>query len=229
VTTIFFGILGGVIPAIFWLWFWLREDRKRPEPRGLLFLSFIMGMIAVPLVIPLQKMVMPESGAITLGIIILWAFFEEILKYLGSFVVALRSRAMDEPIDAMIYLITTALGFAALENTLFLVNSLSQGELLNSLITGNMRFIGATLLHTISSGVVGLSIALNFYNKRFSKKVSLVIGLILATTLHTIFNFFIMNATSNGIFWVFLGVWILVILLILFFERVKNIRRNKNA
>jgi len=225
---IIFGILGGVLPAILWLLFWLREDKKRPEPRRLLFLSFVIGMIAVPLVIPLQRAVTTDIYNIGFITVFLWAAFEEILKYLGSYIVALRKKAMDEPIDPMIYLITTALGFAALENTLFLINAMSNGNIVGTIITGNMRFIGATLLHTISSGVIGLSMALSFYRRKSIRFWSLIAGFIVAIMLHTFFNFFIMNTSSNGIFWVFVIVWVLVVLLILFFERVKNIRNIRN-
>jgi protease PrsW len=226
--TIIFAALGGIIPAILWLWFWLREDKKRPEPRGLLFFSFIMGMIAVPLVIPLQKLVTTDFINISLMTIILWSMFEEVLKYIGSYVAALRKKANNDPIDPMIYLITTALGFAAVENTLFLINAISQGGFIESIITGNMRFIGATLLHTVSSATVGLFMAFSFYKSKSQKRLYLLIGLILAIVLHTLFNFFIMNVSGNGIFWVFAGVWILVVLLILFFEKAKNLRRRYN-
>ena len=134
---------------------------------------------------------------------------------------------MDEPIDPMIYLITTALGFAALENTLFLINSLSNGGFVESIITGNMRFIGATLLHTISSGTIGLAMGLTFYKKPRTRMVALIIGIILAIILHTFFNFLIINSSGNGILWVFAGVWILVVLLILLFEKVKHIKKSR--
>jgi len=223
--TIFFALLGGVIPALLWLSFWLREDKKRPEPRGLIFLSFIGGMVIVPIVIPLEKLVTTDLYQISFLTILLWALIEEVFKYLASYFTALRNKAMDEPIDPIIYLITTALGFAALENTLFLINALSDGEIIQTIITGNMRFIGATLLHTLSSGVVGLSMALTFYKRKSLKRFGLFVGLILSVVLHTLFNFFIMDSTSGGILAVFGVVWILIVLLILFFEKVKKIRK----
>ena len=46
--TLMYAILGGGIPAIFWLWFWLRqEDDENKEPRGLIALSFIFGIFLV--------------------------------------------------------------------------------------------------------------------------------------------------------------------------------------
>jgi protease PrsW len=223
---ILYGAAGGIIPAMLWLWFWLREDRKRPEPRGLIFLAFIMGMVAVPLVIPVQRWVTTDFVNISFLTIVLWAMFEEVFKYIASYIVALRRKANDDPIDPMIYLITTALGFAALENTLFLISAISEGGFVESLITGNMRFIGATLLHTVSSATIGLFMAFSFYKSKLTKRVYLFIGIVLAVVLHTLFNFFIMNLTGVGIFWVFGLVWILVVLLILFFEKVKNLRKK---
>ena len=54
--TILFALLGGVLPALLWLWFWLKEDKKRPEPRGLILLAFIAGMLTVPVVLPFEKL-----------------------------------------------------------------------------------------------------------------------------------------------------------------------------
>ena len=49
------AFLCGLIPALFWLWFWLREDKERPEPLLLIAITFIAGMAVVPLALPLQK------------------------------------------------------------------------------------------------------------------------------------------------------------------------------
>ena len=49
--------LGGLVPAILWLWFWLREDSAHPEPRGLIVITFIAGMVSVVLTIPTQGVV----------------------------------------------------------------------------------------------------------------------------------------------------------------------------
>jgi len=42
-----YALLGGFLPALLWLWFWIKEDRRRPEPRGILVMTFFAGMIAV--------------------------------------------------------------------------------------------------------------------------------------------------------------------------------------
>src|SRR3990167_5674443 len=50
------AFLAGLIPILFWLWFWLHEDRQRPEPIILIIITFLAGMMVVPIALPLQKM-----------------------------------------------------------------------------------------------------------------------------------------------------------------------------
>ena len=220
--TLLFALFGGLLPALLWLWFWLKEDKARPEPRGLILLSFIVGMIAVPLVLPFQKVAAVYFEA-TIAIA-LWAALEELFKYGAAYVAVLRRKEMDEPIDAVIYMITVALGFAALENTFFILNPLSDGNIVETFLTGNLRFLGATLLHTLSSATIGIAIALSFYKRISIKRIYVSIGVILSILLHTFFNLFIMNSNGEKALIVFLFVWLGIILLILFFEKIKRIK-----
>jgi RsiW-degrading membrane proteinase PrsW (M82 family) len=223
--TVSIALLAGILPAFLWLWFWLREDHIRPEPRGLIFATFLLGMSVIPFVIIAEKYV---AGIFTgqVLVIILWASIEEVGKFLAAWVGGLRTCAHDEPIDPLIYMITAALGFAALENALFLLGPLNEGNVLLGFITGNVRFIGATLLHTVTSGAIGFMLGLSFYQNRASKKMHLFGGLILAILLHTFFNYFILAYTEVNLFLVFTFVWIGIILLILSFEKVKRIKQK---
>ncbi|MDD5068410.1 MAG: PrsW family glutamic-type intramembrane protease [Candidatus Pacebacteria bacterium] len=222
--TVFWAMLGGFIPALFWLWFWLREDTIHPEPRGLIVLAFFAGMIAAPLALPLEKYVSSHGFGNGLTFL-LWAVIEESLKFFAAYVAALGKKNMNEPVNALIYLITAALGFSAIENTFFLMQPLAAGNIVETLLTGNLRFIGASLLHTVSSAMVGLFIALAFYKKEGTKKLYILYGLFFAIILHTLFNFFIIE--GNNTFMVFAGVWMAVIVLMVFFEKVKSIRPSK--
>ena len=47
---LFIAILGGVLPALVWLAFWLLEDRCEPEPKRYLLGTFIVGGLMVGLV-----------------------------------------------------------------------------------------------------------------------------------------------------------------------------------
>ncbi|MFM2357583.1 MAG: hypothetical protein RJA61_320 [Candidatus Parcubacteria bacterium] len=224
--TLFFSITGGILPAFVWLWFWLKEDRLHPEPKKILLEAFLAGMLMVPLVIPFQKLALPYAGFGALFLFTVWAGIEEVFKYLASWFSALRKKACDEPIDAMIYLVTTALGFAAVENTLFLLSPIADQNWSQAFLTGNFRFVGASLLHVLASALLGSMIALSFYKTKKIRFLYTLIGLILATGLHATFNLLIIEYTKYPAFFAFIGVWIGAVGLMLLFEKVKKIYPN---
>jgi RsiW-degrading membrane proteinase PrsW (M82 family) len=218
------AFLAGLIPALFWLWFWLREDKARPEPKMLIATAFIAGMLVVALVLPLQQYAMERF--VGNNLIFVWVIIEEILKYSAALIVVLWNRAVDEPIDAIVYMITIALGFSALENALFIFNPLTDGDYVGSILTGNFRFVGATLLHVLASGTVGISMALVYYKHTAVKVLSATLGLFIAIVLHALFNFFIMDASGEAVLGVFMFVWMGIIVLFLIFEKVKLIEKT---
>lgn len=226
ITPIAFAIAftSGLVPALFWLWFWLREDKMKPEPLLLIAITFIAGMAVVPIALPLQKAAIDLY--ISTNLIFAWVVIEEVLKYALAVLFILWNRAVDEPIDMIIYMITIALGFACLENTLFLLSPLSSGDYLNTTLTGSFRFLGSTLLHVLASGTVGVFLAFAFYKQKLIQIGFGMIGLFLAVILHGLFNFFIMDASGETILGVFLFVWIGVIVLFLLFEKIKQLERQ---
>ena len=123
---------------------------------------FITGIFAVVIVLPIQKFIQVNISDINWRLI-LWAATEEILKFLAVFVVIYKTKYDHKPIDWPIYLVTAALGFAALENTLFLLKPLSIGENTLSILAGELRFLGSTLLHAVASGVLGLAIGFSLH------------------------------------------------------------------
>jgi RsiW-degrading membrane proteinase PrsW (M82 family) len=221
-TSVLAAAAGGVLPALAWLWFWLREDSKHPEPRMLIALAFIAGMICVALAVPLEKFVQPFLTSTTL-VFTAWSIIEEVLKYGFAYATVLRRAEDDEPIDPVIYMVTVALGFAAAENTLFLLSPIAGSTLLQTLMTGNLRFIGATLLHVISSAAIGVCIGITFYKKKKVRRMAAIVGVILACVLHASFNFFILSAPEESLLRTFSFVWIGVIVLLAVLEYVKRI------
>lgn len=222
-TTIFLALSGGLLPSLLWLWFWLKED-KRPEPRAILFRVFLAGMLAVPLAIVFEYLIMLYAGLPenSVWLLLIWAFTEEVLKYGAAQKTALSKRSFDEPIDAVIYMITAALGFASVENALFMVKTFSDGGMLSGLDVGSMRFLGATLLHIASSTVIGIFIAFSFRKKKWRHE-SALIGLAAAGLLHFAFNYLIMGSEGGDILIILMALWLIIIALIFAFEKVKKI------
>ena len=221
--TLFVALLGGIVPSLLWLAFWLFEDRCEPEPKRYIFYTFIVGGLAVAPVLFVEQY---AAGVLTGSILLLaWAFTEEIFKFGAAYLTSLRAYVFDEPLDAVIYMVTAALGFAAVENSLFLFGSLQQGAL-HGIITGDLRFIGATLLHTLSSASIGVALALSFYKSAGARRIYALFGVILATALHTLFNFFILGTGGDTTFFIFMAIWLGFIGILLAVERIKDPARD---
>ncbi|MEK7110775.1 MAG: PrsW family glutamic-type intramembrane protease, partial [Patescibacteria group bacterium] len=95
-------------------------------------------------------------------------------------------------------IVEDALGFATLENLGALQGNnlpetaLISGAALNiAFQTVSLRFIGATLLHTLTSAVVGYYWAMDI--REFFERRLLLVGLTFATVLHAVFNYLIIN------------------------------------
>lgn len=241
---ILLALAGGFLPTFFWLWFWLQADRKKPEPTRLIAKTFIVGGFFIVPAFILEKIFAPDVGSQTatniittwqdlgFGVILLsaltpitiWAIIEELIKYLGAYVSALKKSDCDEPVDVMIYMITASLGFAAVENFLFLLNNLLidghyQGTFL---LTGNLRFLGATLLHVVASASFGASIGFALYRSKLAKILAWIFGFILSSALHTLFNFFIIINEGGRIFFVLVALWFAATIVIFLFEAIKR-------
>ncbi len=222
------AIVSGIIPPLCWLWFWLREDKKHPEPKGLIGLVFIMGMATVAIVLPLEKMIQNFSLPYNWELIA-WAASEEVLKFLMVVILVSSTNQADEPTDWPIYLITVALGFAALENVLFLLKPFSLGQAAVGLLTSQLRFLGASLLHTIASGVIGIAIGLSFFMHGFKKIFYVILGLILSVALHSTYNFFIIATGGQKFLQIFSFLWVGAIIVMLVFEKLRRMNLQTNT
>ncbi len=222
ITPVAAALIGGIFPALAWLWFWRREDSEHPEPRRLIALAFLAGMATVVIVIPLEKFTAPFLASTTL-LYSAWSAIEEVMKYLAARLTVLNRREDDEPIDPVIYMVAVALGFAAAENALFFLSPLSGDTFVQTFLTGNLRFVGATLLHVLTSAVIGVAIGLAFYKPKVTRRLYALCGVILAILLHSAFNFFILNTPEVHLLRTFGFVWIGVIVLLAVLEYVKRI------
>lgn len=116
-------------PGGFWLWFFLRLDIVRPSPRKLVALSFFLGMIATIPAGSINALALPDdllSGGATItalaaGMLLVVGPVEETSKYLAVRLGALRSAYFQEPVDGLVYSTAAALGFASLENLLYVM------------------------------------------------------------------------------------------------------------
>lgn len=214
----------GIAPSLIWLLFYLRKD-THPEPNKMIFKVFLGGMLMGPLAIALQLVIrwfcdptlqwsyffaaLGERNELFLLNIFLFApLTEEFLKYAVVKWQVLRNPAFDEPVDAMIYLIISALGFAAVENIFYVF---FQSDLtLRSVFSQSLaRFLSAVFLHTLASGILGYYLArslMNFKNKR----VIFAGGFLLAVIVHSFYNYLAWLLDLNKNFTPLLALFLIV-------------------
>lgn len=215
-------LFSGVFPALLWLFFWLREDRFHSEPRGLLTLTFIAGAMVVFLITPIEQFAV-AAGIMGTEKILFFAAVEEIAKFGVVFLIDFNSPYLDEPIDYAIYLITGAIGFAAAENVLFLLEPSLRQDISFIVETGTLRFLGATILHSILAALLGLIIGFVFYKKKSTKILFGILGLGIVIVLHTLFNYFIIKYVHINGFLTLAILWAITLFIIGMFERVRRV------
>ena len=200
VLTAIFLVILGTLPSFAWLVFFTSED-CHPEPRRLIFFTFLSGVIIT--FFTLQAQIFTNKWLLGFGIgnfsitsLIILTAIEEIAKFLAVFFIVHKQKEFDEPIDAMIYMIVAALGFAAVENIALVFRTVNDPAIASGAINIiTLRFIGATLLHALSSAIIGYYWAKAIF-KQVSATLPIIWGLVIATVLHAVFNYIIINVDS---------------------------------
>jgi RsiW-degrading membrane proteinase PrsW (M82 family) len=199
----------GLLPGFAWLVFYLTEE-THPEPKRLIAFTAVIGMAFGFFAVAVEMFFNKGLSAVGIGefsIVSLagLALIEEFLKFAAAHFAVSRSPAFNEPTDAMIYTIVAALGFATLENIGALSNITVGASFVPSLLTTlSFRFVGATLLHSLTSAIVGYYWALGLVRGKPWRHI--ILGLAIATTLHTCFNYLILNYGNTAYVMVFLVV-----------------------
>jgi len=213
-------VLLGLIAPLFWLGFFLFEDKEHPEPRWMISLVFLGGILAAFLALSPEIYLnanFPQMGQPYQNkLLIPFAFIEEFTKFAVVFLIIKYSKYFDERVDAMIYMITAALGFAAVENVFTLFNILEFHQVIETTI---IRGIGATLLHALAAGILA------FYWMRKRP----ILGLINATLLHALFNYLILRIEGDAKIYVTLILVVAALFLFRDFEILKKPIRLSNG
>ncbi len=209
-------LIFALTPILFWMFFYFKKD-LHPEPKRMILKVFFGGMLAACFVAVFEiaglKIITGKSLLfVLLESFLLVALVEEFAKYLVVKIYVFPSPELDEPIDVMLYMVISALGFAALENILlfFAVEHPYTAGVAFSFAL--LRFFGAVFLHTLTSGVFGFFIALSLCSAK-NKKMLYFIGFFIAIILHGFYNLAITELTG---FWQYSIPAIIIIILAVF-------------
>lgn len=180
--------LSGIVPAVVAMWVVDRLDRKRPEPPRLRRLVAVMGMVSVIPAVVLELLVshgtadaigseLTYQGA-SFNSFVVAAAIEEACKIAVIYWVVWRRPEFDERMDGIVYACRAGLGFALVENVLYL---LQQQTLSGQLTVWVMRALLAVPGHALWTGMIGYCAA----RRRFDRRgLGLVGGFLLAVAFH---------------------------------------------
>lgn len=180
--------LSGAIPALILMWLVDRLDTKRPEPRGTRRLVVLAGMLSVIPALVLEVMIpalaagriepeMTYQGS-SFQAFIVAAGVEEACKIAMVYWVVWRRPEFDERMDGIVYASRGGLGFALVENFLYL---LRQDSLHGQIVVWVERALLAVPGHAMWTGMIGAMAA----RRRFDGKgLGLLGGYLLAVAFH---------------------------------------------
>jgi RsiW-degrading membrane proteinase PrsW (M82 family) len=118
-----------VAPSAFWLWYFLRRDRLRPEPRFLVRRVFALGALAAVAAVIVQVALFNAtglwegraSGWNPVIVAALVGLTEEAVKFAAVYFGVYRNAEFNEVMDGIVYMVTASLGFATLENLAYVL------------------------------------------------------------------------------------------------------------
>ncbi|NUM49222.1 MAG: PrsW family intramembrane metalloprotease [Anaerolineales bacterium] len=182
------GVALSLIPALVWLGFFYRRDRLEPEPKSMVIQVFFLGgLLAAAIGIPLLNNIFQISEWMfsnlwirLLGGILIVGFTQEFLKYAAVRWTVYKTDEFDEPVDGIIYATAAGLGYAAMLNILFVIES---GGV--DLGAGVLRITIISLAHASFAGVVGYFLGIEKFENRPAWFTSL--GVVIAAVLNGVF------------------------------------------
>jgi protease PrsW len=120
-----FAIAPGVCIAVY---VYLKDKHER-EPVGLLVKSFFFGMLSIPVTLlisaPLSELVPINETDLTeqaVHAFIIVALVEELSKFIFVRGILYRNTNFNEPFDGIVYSVMVGMGFATLENIMYVVD-----------------------------------------------------------------------------------------------------------
>lgn len=179
----------GLVPGVFWLWYVYRRDKYQYEPIALVLLVTGLGALSIGPAVILEEVfhrfIYPLDCISVHGCFIAYFFgvgpIEELCKFLAVLAIYWH-KAFDEPVDGIIYGSASAVGFATVENLLYITSGPDITTIFSVFIA---RFLLATVAHIFFACMWGY----NLGKRRMGIKSSVVVGLITAMFLHGLYNF----------------------------------------
>ncbi|HEX6488024.1 MAG TPA: PrsW family intramembrane metalloprotease [Candidatus Dormibacteraeota bacterium] len=165
----FEALLAGVLPALIWLSIVYTRDRYEREPKGLVAGLFAFSIVPLIVAAAAERAlgVRPTAAVVAVALFgaLMVGLIEEGAKFGGMWLLVRRNPNLNEPVDGMIYASSIALGFAALETTLYILSTYHRDLLMGApqqvaagqafFVVAPIRAFTGALGHMSFTGITG--------------------------------------------------------------------------
>lgn len=179
-------------PVLIIAFYIYNRDRYEKEPVSLLIKALIIGILCVLPVLLIEYLLTglysgPEGineAAYTAFIVA--GFTEEAIKFLALWLFFWRNRNFNEKFDGIVYAVYIALGFAAVENIIYVF----QG----GFGVGLARALTAVPAHALFGIMMGYNFGLARFNEKF-RMINIIAAFTLPFVAHGAYDFLLMGNT----------------------------------
>lgn len=203
-----------VLPALVLVVWIYKKDKVEREPIGLLLKIFLFGVISVVPAVALELLFevvleefIPDESALAYVIIDNFlgvALIEEFCKLKAAKLAAWKHPAFNYKFDAIVYCVTAALGFAAIENVFYVLEG--------GVATAAMRALLSIPCHAVAGIIMGYFFGVakeaESYGDRRRRRRYLRLGVLMPTLEHGIYD----SALSLDYDWIFIVLIVFVVI-----------------
>ena len=175
------------------------KDKHEREPLHLLLISFAYGVLStgvtMAISMPLDMLILLREDDVVdqfANAFFKVAFVEEFSKFFFIRFILFRNKNFNEPFDGIVYAVMVGMGFATLENIVYVFNY--------GIATGILRMFTAVPAHATFAILMGYFLGKAKFSHQ-NKFVHSVTALIIATLFHGAYDYFWFISFVPGI-WV---------------------------
>jgi RsiW-degrading membrane proteinase PrsW (M82 family) len=199
------GLLAlAIAPGIVICLFIYFKDKYNREPLGLMLLSFIMGVLSiVPPFIFQVALTKPVNQLMGEGVLstAVFSYFIVALSEEGSKFLALRfgpyrRKSFDDPFDGIVYAVMVGMGFATLENIMYVFQ--------HGVGTGILRMFLSVPAHGTFAVLMGYHLGLAKFDPA-NKRKYMLLAILWPVAFHGTFDFFLFLPRNDWNGWLLFG------------------------
>ena len=195
-------VLLSILPGLAISYYIYWRDRHDPEPHELLLLCFLFGVMSTYPAIKMEEFGIQDLRlgvskdvwiTMTFAFVVI-AFSEELVKYIFLRYALYPRKAFNEPMDGIVYSVMISMGFATMENVLYVVVNPTDSS--HAMQVGLMRMFTAVPAHAAFAITMGYFVGLaKLHPER--ENLYLICGILGAILLHGLYDFFIFQKLSR--------------------------------